>query len=240
MIIHDIKLSYLKISDILKLISTCISNNEKKVITYFNVNTFNILSTNKSSINDFKEFDLVHPDGLGILLASKILFGKDGFSTKITGSDLYVELITYSINNNYSFFFFGDSEETLEQISSTNPSLNVKGYHNGFNYENTNLIGKINEAAPDILLVGLGSPKQEEWIVQNRFMINPKVIIAVGDGIKVFAGTKKRGPKIFQKLGLEWIVRIFFEPKRLWKRYIIGIPLFTFRIIKFKFSLKNP
>ena len=59
--------------------------------------------------------------------------------------------------------------------------------------------------------------------------------MSVGDGIKVFAGTKKRGPKFLQKIGLEWIVRLFFEPKRLWKRYFIGIPLFIFRVIKYKF-----
>jgi N-acetylglucosaminyldiphosphoundecaprenol N-acetyl-beta-D-mannosaminyltransferase len=64
-------------------------------------------------------------------------------------------------------------------------------------------------------------------------MVN--VIIAVGDGIKVFAGNKRRGPKILQKLGLEWFVRFIFEPKRLWKRYLFGIPLFIFRVIKFKF-----
>ena len=61
-----------------------------------------------------------------------------------------------------------------------------------------------------------------------------KVVLAVGDGIKVIAGNRYRGPKVIRKMGMEWIIRLFSEPKRLWKRYLIGIPLFLYRIFKLK------
>ena len=112
----------------------------------------------------------------------------------------------------------------------------IAGYNNGFAYENDKLLGMINKSKPDILVVGMGSPKQEEWIMNCKGNLDVKIIIAVGDGIKVFSGTKKRGPKVIQKLGLEWLVRLFFEPKRLWKRYLIGIPLFFIRLIKIYFT----
>jgi N-acetylglucosaminyldiphosphoundecaprenol N-acetyl-beta-D-mannosaminyltransferase len=179
----------------------------------------------------------VHPDGIGVFLASKFLYGKNGFTKRITGSDFYIELIKGSLKNNWSFFFFGDTDETLSKISKTNPDLFVKGFCNGFNFNNDKLIKDINTAKPDILIVGLGSPKQEDWIVTNRDNVNAKVIVAVGDGIKVFAGTKKRGTKLVRILGLEWFVRLINEPKRLWKRYLIGIPLFIFRILYYKFRL---
>ena len=237
--ILNLEISKILYSDLLNLIVKAIYKGEQITITYANASTINLTLKDPKFKNALGNIDYIHPDGIGVYLSSKFIYGANGFKNKITGSDFYTELIKLSKEKKYSFFFFGDKDKTLEKISVVNPDLKIKGFQNGFHYLNTDIIESINSSFADILLVGLGSPKQEEWIVQNRFMINPKVIIAVGDGIKVFAGTKKRGPKIFQKLALEWIVRLFFEPKRLWKRYIIGIPLFTFRIIKFKFSLKN-
>jgi len=173
---------------------------------------------------------------MGIFLTSRFLYGNNGFPSRITGSDFYVELIKHSIKNNWSFFFLGDKETTLNKISLASPGIIIKGLYNGYNLNNEELVDNINITKPDILIVGMGSPKQEEWIIKNKDQIITKVIIAVGDGIKIFAGIKRRGPKIIQLAGLEWFVRLIFEPKRLWKRYLIGIPLFIYRLFKYKFT----
>ncbi|MEJ2613977.1 MAG: WecB/TagA/CpsF family glycosyltransferase [Ignavibacteriaceae bacterium] len=112
------------------------------------------------------------------------------------------------------------------------------GYQDGYNIENEKLIEKINDLLPDILIVGLGCPKQEEWIVKFKDYLNVKIILAVGDGIKVFAGTKIRGSNLFRTSGLEWFIRLITNPSRYWKRYLLGIPLFIIRVIKFKLSVK--
>lgn len=229
-----VEISKVDYSDILISIKNSFKEKQQIIITGANVNTINLTLENQKFGEVLSKFNLVHPDGIGVFLASKFLYGKNGITKRITGSDFYIELIKESLNNNWSFFFFGDTDETLSKISNANPDLCVKGFCNGFNFDNDELIKNINTAKSDILTVGLGSPKQEDWIVTNRVNVNAKVIIAVGDGIKVFAGTKKRGPKFLQIIGLEWFIRLFFEPKRLWKRYIVGIPLFILRVLKYK------
>lgn len=230
------KVDYL---DILTSIDNTFKVQEEIILTGANVNTINLAVKNLAFRKTLSEFNILHPDGIGVFLTSRFLYGKNSFAKRITGSDFYMELIRESLLNNWSFFFFGDTDETLKRIPKEHPDLRIAGSCNGFDFNLDDLISQISKSNPDILIVGLGSPKQEQWIIENKNRIPTKVIIAVGDGIKVFAGTKKRGWKIFQILGLEWLVRLFFEPKRLWKRYIIGIPLFIFRIIKFKLSLKK-
>ena len=227
-------LNNISYSEILSAIHQSIQNQKQISICYANVNSISLSFNNEKVKNLFSDFDIVHPDGFGVFLGLKILLGKSFQSKRISGSDLYEHLIKYGIDNKYNFFFFGDKDITLNQININYPLLKVVGSQNGYNFDNKVLIDKINHKDVDILIVGLGSPKQEEWIISNKEKINSKVIIAVGDGIKVFAGIKKRGPKFLQILGLEWIVRLFYEPKRLWRRYIVGIPLFILRILKYK------
>jgi len=233
--IFNIDLLNISDSEIIEIIQKTISEQSQLAFCYANSNSLNLAYNSIEFRTQLTNFDIIHPDGIGVFLASKFLYGKNGFTKRITGSDFYIEFIKESLKNNWSFFFFGDTDATLSKLSKANPDLCVKGFCNGFNFSNDELVKNINIAKPDILIVGLGSPKQENWILTNRDKINTKVIIAVGDGIKVFAGTKKRGPKFLQLLGMEWFVRLINEPKRLWKRYFIGIPLFIFRVIKFKF-----
>jgi len=237
--ILNLKISKVLFSDLLNIINKAIVNAAQLTITGANVSTINLSLEDTYFKNTLDNIDYIHPDGIGLFLASKFVYGKKGFSFRFTGSDFYTELIKFSKEQKYSFFFFGDRDETLNKIKNVHPDLLIKGLQNGFSFVNEKLINSINYSSADILIVGLGSPRQEKWIIENKQIINTKVLIAVGDGIKMFSETKKRGPKILQALGLEWIVRLFFEPKRLWKRYIIGIPLFIFRVVKFKFIISK-
>jgi len=234
-----IKLNNTSYTEILDSIQLAIRRQNQLKICYANVNSINLSIINYKMKNLFSEFDVVHVDGFGVFLGSKILYGKDGLANRLSGSDLYEKLISDCIKFNYKLFFFGDKDETLNQIKRNHPHINLVGSQNGFEFDSNSIVNIINQSVPDILIVGLGTPKQEEWIIRNKQDLKVSVIISVGDGIKVFSGTKKRGPKLFQKLGLEWIVRLFFEPKRLWKRYFIGIPLFIFRVIKYKFLISK-
>lgn len=230
------KVSYEKILD---AIDFAILNKKQSTICYANVNSINLSINDETIIQLLSKFDIVHPDGFGVFLGSKVLFGKDGFSFRQSGSDLYERIIERSILNSWKLFIFGDTEETLGRINHKYPELSIVGKQNGYDFENEKLLTEINNSKSDILIVGLGTPKQEDWIEKNKADLMVNVIVAVGDGIKVFAGNKKRGPKIIQKLGFEWFIRLIFEPKRLWKRYFIGIPLFIFRVIKVKLSINK-
>jgi N-acetylglucosaminyldiphosphoundecaprenol N-acetyl-beta-D-mannosaminyltransferase len=140
------------------------------------------------------------------------------------------------ISNNFSVFFFGHRLKTLNKIHTRLPELKIPGINEGYDFDNTSLLKKIQTAHPDILIVGLGQFKQEEWILSNKDKIEVPVILAVGDGIKVFAGTKIRGPEIARRIGLEWLIRLLSNPFKFWFRYTIGNSLFLMRIIKSKMT----
>ncbi|MGD8306547.1 MAG: WecB/TagA/CpsF family glycosyltransferase [Ignavibacteria bacterium] len=237
--ILNLRINKILYSDLLNLIAEAIDNRIHLTITGANASTVNLSLNNSEFKNALDNIDYIHPDGIGVYLSSKFLYGANGFQSKITGSDFYYELINTAIKKQWSFFFFGDEDKTLNKIFSVYPELNIAGLHNGFEYENDKLLDMINKSGPDILIVGMGSPKQEEWIIKSKQKLDVKIIIAVGDGIKIFSGSKRRGPKILRKFGLEWLVRLFFDPKRLWKRYLIGNPLFIIRLLKYKFFIIN-
>jgi len=225
--------------DLFSIIDHSIIKEKNTSVTFANAHIINLAQVDKEFRNYLKEFDIIHPDGIGLYLAMRFLYPKSKKIKRMTGSDFYKELILHSIKRNYSFYFLGDTDNTLNRISTKIPALRINGMNNGFDFNTDLVIDSINKSNSDILIVGLGSGFQEKWIIENKSRINVKVIIAVGDGIKVFAGTKKRGPRFIQIVGLEWFVRFLYEPKRLWRRYFIGIPLFIFRIIKFKFQVNK-
>lgn len=235
----NIQINKVDYSDIFRFLMDPSFDEVQKIISYANIQTINLALKDYKFGEVLNKFSLIHPDGIGVFLASKFLYGKGGFTKRITGSDFYVKLINKSLKEKWSIFFFGDTEETLSKIQKRHPELKIAGICNGFNFNNDNLINEINNSNADIVIVGLGSPKQEEWIISNKNKIYAKVTIAVGDGIKVFAGIKKRGTKFIQKIGLEWFVRLIHEPKRLWRRYLIGIPLFIFRVINYKLTINK-
>jgi len=232
--ITGVKISNISFNDLIAAITDSISQNKKLLITYANANSINLCFPNKEFKELLNSLFQVHPDGVGVYYASKFLYRGNGFKARFSGSDFYPILSEHIISQNLKTYFFGHSVETLQKISLHYPKLKVCGYSEGYNYDNRLLINEINRLKPDILIVGLGQPLQENWISENYKLIDINVIISVGDGIKVFAGEKKRGPAFMQKIGLEWLIRLFFNPLKYFSRYILGIPIFLYRIIRAK------
>lgn len=232
--IDKLEINNLTYKDLIPIIGNSIRNKEKITIGYVNANSFNLSYKNDDLTHDINSFDFIHPDGIGIYIAAKLLGIKP--KTRFTGSDFYLELIQNSIKEKWSYFFFGHDEQTLKKICLHYPELRVNGIHQGYTYETQQVINEINKSGAEICVIGLSTPIQEKWIAENKDNINARVIISAGDGIKVFAGIKVRGPLIMQKLGLEWLVRMLNNPLKYYRRYLIGNPLFLYRIIKLKFS----
>jgi len=216
------------------LIREALANDIQIAVTGVNVSTINLSIDQPGFLNILNSFEILHPDGIGLYLYSKFSKKKNQINKRITGSDFYSFFIKEIIKMKWKIFFFGDEISTLNKIMKKNPNLEVVGLQNGFDYESEKVISNINNSRADILIVGMGAPKQEEWIYKYRKKLNAKVIIAVGDGIKMFTGTKIRGYKIIQNLGFEWLVRLLHNPLLYWKRYLVGIPIFIIRAIKEK------
>lgn len=130
----------------------------------------------------------------------------------------------------------GSTEKVKEKLQQKIPSLNIVGeYHGYFDKENNKeIVNKINNCRPNILLVGMGTPKQEEWIYQNHYHLNVSLCWAVGGLFDFISGKIKRAPLWMLHCHLEWLYRLCQEPKRLWKRYIVGNLKFIYRVLKFK------
>jgi N-acetylglucosaminyldiphosphoundecaprenol N-acetyl-beta-D-mannosaminyltransferase len=187
-----------------------------------------------------KAADVLIPDGVGIVLASRILGG--GIRERITGSDIFLEL-SRRLNDRggASYFFLGSTQETLAAIETKLagefPGIRFAGAYSPpfkevFSEEkNRAMIEAVNQAAPDVLWVGMTAPKQEKWIYHNKDRLNVKFIGAIGAVFDFYAGTVKRPPPWFLDHGLEWLPRLLGEPRRLWKRMFVSAPLFMARVL---------
>lgn len=221
---------------LLQLISQIISLNKKKCISYANAHVLNSIYRNIELRDRINSIDLVHPDGVGIFLASRFIYGPKGLKKRFVGSDFYPLLAREAEKNQWKIFFFGHDDQTLNKIHGAYPGLNICGLNEGYNFDKEELIGKINNCSPNLLIVGLSHPLQENWLFENHVRLNFNICLLVGDGIRVFANTKRRGPVFMRKIGLEWLFRLCRHPLRYWKRYVIGNPLFLYRIFKIKLS----
>jgi len=180
-----------------------------------------------------KSADLVVPDGIGIVLASKISDKK--LKERVSGYDLCLELFESMKDNGKTVYFFGGApgvaQKAAQQIELKYKGLKVVGHRNGFfsSADENEIIEDIKEKSPDLLLVGLGSPKQEKWIYKNLKSTGAGVAIGVGGSFDVMAGNVKRAPLIFQKLGIEWLYRLIKQPSRF--KRMLNLPKFALLII---------
>lgn len=177
--------------------------------------------------------DMLTPDGIGIVYASKIL-GMP-LSERAGGYDIACKVIERIAESGESLYLFGGkpevAEKAAENLKEKYPFINIVGTHDGYfsNDEEKEIIDGINEKSPDILFVCLGSPKQEEWIFENRERLSCRVMMGIGGSLDVFAGVAERAPLGWQKSGFEWLYRLIKQPKRFWR--MLALPKFAFTVL---------
>ncbi len=205
-----------------------------------NPHSLAIAGRDKEFLNSLQAADILIPDGIGIVLASTILRGE--IKQRITGMDI-LEEFAKRLNERhraYSFFFLGSRPEVLRRIETQMamryPNIRIAGllsppFKPEFSLEESNqIVQSINNSSPSVLWVGMTAPKQEKWIHQNKQHLNVPVICAIGAAFDFFAGTKKRSPKLFRDIGLEWLPRLMREPNRLWRRTVVSAPIFFWQV----------
>jgi len=232
--INDININITDYHGLLHQISSALDNKGRLCIAYTNANSINTSYKLPDLKKYLGKFDIVHPDGIGIKFAANFLYRGSYRGHRFTGSDLYPLLMNELIKHNSKVFFFGNTDEVLGRIAGNNHGLQVAGQHNGYSFDDENVISQINRSQAEILVVGLGTPLQERWTAKNMERISCNLIICVGDGISVIAGTRQRGPAFLRVIGLEWLYRLLSSPLKYFKRYVIGNPLFLYRIITLK------
>lgn len=188
----------------------------------------------KELMTILREADLVVPDGIGVVWASR--YSEIRLTERVAGYDLTQNLFRAVADTEETIYFFGGApgvaSTAARKMKSKYPGLKIVGGHNGYfdEAEEKKIIADIKRLSPSILLVGLGAPKQEKWIVHHLEEVGVKVAIGIGGSFDVMAGNVKRAPKIFQKLGLEWFYRLISQPTR-WKR-MMRLPKFALTVLK--------
>ncbi|MGG3739378.1 WecB/TagA/CpsF family glycosyltransferase [Aeribacillus pallidus] len=171
------------------------------------------------------------PDGIGIILASRLKGGK--IRSRVTGVDMMDRLLQFAAEEGFGVFLYGAKEEVVHQaaanIQKKYPKLRIAGVQHGYEKDVEKVITKINESKAQILFVAMGSPKQELWIKEHMDRLCPLVYQGVGGSFDVYAGRVKRAPLVFRKLGLEWFYRLMKEPKRLKRQ--LALPKFLWKVL---------
>ncbi len=180
--------------------------------------------------------DLIQADGVSVVLGFKLA---NGWSPpRVTGCDLMIGLLARARQENLRIFLLGAEEAVVDELSRNinrkSPNI-IVGSRSGFFEESDyeDICSQILETGADILFIGTPSPKKEKFIVSNLEKLNElKLIMGVGGSFDVLAGRVKRAPELIQKAGLEWLYRIYQEPRRLTKRYIVALSYYFLTVFK--------
>ncbi len=228
-------------------IVTIVEQREHGIIANINIHAINLAYEQPRVYQFFREYaSIIHCDGYGVLIGARLM-GLH-IRQRMTSPDWIDALCEKCIERSYALFLLGArpgvAERAARNLQKKHPGLKIAGTHHGYfdksgnQPENQQVIKLVNDAQPDILLVAFGMPLQELWLLENWDELHAGAAIPVGALFDYLAGEVRRPPRWMTDHGLEWFGRLFVEPGRLWRRYLIGNPLFFWRIFKYKLSIK--
>ncbi len=206
-----------------------------QVIT-INPEMFEYANKDSEFTNIVNEAEMVIPDGVGVKIALKI----NGTNVeRIPGIDFARKLLEESAVNNIPVAIVGAKEEIIvkavENLQKEINGLNIVYYHNGYFNNDEEIYNEINAKSPKLILVAMGSPRQEQFIYNAKKVLKPALMVGIGGSLDVWSGSIKRAPKIFQIFGMEWFYRTVTQPSRI-KRIFPTLPLFIIKAFNYKFS----
>jgi N-acetylglucosaminyldiphosphoundecaprenol N-acetyl-beta-D-mannosaminyltransferase len=187
------------------------------------------------------------PDGMPIVWAARYAGVRN--ASRVYGPDLMLQVAEALQRRGYSSFFYGSTPDTVEKLirrlREQFPRLEIAGsYQPPFRDlspdEEDQIADAINAAAPQVVWVGLSTPKQERWMARNRHRLEANVLVGVGAAFDFHAGTVRQAPRWIQRSGFEWLYRLAREPRRLWRRYLRNIPAFVAAILREPPRLVHP
>ena len=219
---------------------------EKTLISTINAHSFNVSQKDELFKKALQNSDVLIPDGISIVWAIRFLTGKK--IKKIAGADLFFFEMRRLEKKGGICFFLGSTDETLSRIIMRSkreyPNVQIRTYSPPYksefsSEENIKMIEEINAVKPDVLFVGMTAPKQEKWAYTHFDKLKTKHVCSIGAVFDFYAGTVTRAPNWMIRMGLEWFYRLVKEPKRMWRRYLIGNTIFVLQILREKYLQTN-
>lgn len=239
--IFGLEFDNVMMNDAVRIVRNAIADVSKTTVFFVNPDCLNKIFVDTDYYRALKTSDYIFPDGIGINIACKIL--RDPLVENVNGTDLLPFLCEMCQEEGLSIYLLGAepgiAEKMKDRLEEKYPGLRIAGAVHGFfdrEMQSREVIEGINSARPDILLVAFGAPHQEKWLSRHKDEINAKVMMGVGGLFDFYAETIKRAPVWMREMGIEWIFRLIQEPGRMWRRYVIGNPLFIYRVLKWKMA----
>ena len=187
-----------------------------------------------------RKADLVLPDGIGMRVATALAGGR--MKENCNGTDFTPLLIQEAAKLGKAFFFMGSEEgvakKAASELEKKIEGIRIVGTSSGFFKTDEEIVGVINHSHADILLVGMGAPRQEKWIYRNYDKLNVSMCVGVGALFEWLSGYRLRAPKLFRKLHAEWVWRILIDPVRLARRYLVDDPKIFWSVLRQRFFNK--
>ena len=167
---------------------------------------------------------VVNADGQSVVTASRLL--RRPLPERVAGIDLFIELVKRSAADGRSVYFLGARDDVLEEMirrfRTQHPALTIAGSRNGYWDDDAAVVAQVRAASPDLVFLAIPSPRKEFWLAQHMPAMGVPFAMGVGGSFDVVAGKVKRAPRWVQRIGCEWVYRLVQEPRRMWKRYLVG------------------
>lgn len=233
------RLSLCSKAELLSSIRDAIILDHKLTILSGNIYSYNLAYENPWLRQYLNQADYVRLDGAGVRLGARIL----GYAApeRLTWADFGWDLADFSARNGFTQYLLGSrpgiADRAAARLRQRFPALKILGVHHGFfdkasgSLENEAVLREVNAVRPNILIVGFGMPLQEHWLVENRGKLEVNVVLTGGAVFDYLSGELRRGPDWMTENGMEWLGRLLIEPRRLWKRYLLGNPAFFWRVL---------
>jgi N-acetylglucosaminyldiphosphoundecaprenol N-acetyl-beta-D-mannosaminyltransferase len=245
--IFDVPLTPVLPAQLIVYIDQAIQDRRSTLICNANIHCLNLAYELPWLRQFLQGVDLTFIDGMGIVLGSYLLGIPISPMTRMTPPDWIDLLADLCEVREYALFFLGAqpgvAHRAAQRLQEQHPKLQIAGTHHGYfnkqrnSDENQSVLRTINRAKPNLLLVGFGMPLQERWLMENWQDLEVNVSLPVGALFDYLSGEERRGPGWMTDHGLEWLARVIIEPRRLWRRYLIGNPLFMYRLLKQRLGL---
>lgn len=221
---------------LLRAVDEMIASGGRHTVAYANVHTWNTALDFPDVADFYRLADLVYCDGEGVRLGARALGVV--LPERMTGADWIWDLAAHAAARRFRLFWVGGREgvaaEAGLRLIEAYPELALAGTHHGYFHkdgaDSDALVRAINRAAPDIVLVGFGTPLQERWVARVRDDLDAPVVWVLGATADFVSGKVPRGPAVLHRHGLEWLARLLVEPRRMWRRYLVGNARFATRV----------
>lgn len=223
-------------AELVQEITTLVQASRPGLAVGVNAQVANFAASDDEYLALLHNADVAYADGASVVWAGRILGGT--FPERCATTDLVYPLMEQAAQLQWRVFFFGAApgvaDKAAQELQALYPSVRIKTHH-GYIKSSTQhreLLAQMAEFAPHLIFVGLGEPAQQEWVAQYRAKLPPAVVLTCGGLFDWISGAQKRPPTWVITAGLEWLWRLLHEPTRLWRRYVLGNPVFIARFCK--------